>query len=143
MLLKYNLPKSITDSLPADEKLYYSVPFDIDSEGNLTDNSYLVVTAENVYAFEKEKLKSKIAIANCKSSRAEVHVGCGILIITEEDCDKIFVNYSSKHLSRYAYIARGINILASGRFEEVESNEYERMCPKCGRAIPPAKRRAS
>lgn len=139
MLLKYNLPKSITDSLPADEKLYYSVPFDIDSEGNLTDNSYLVVTAENVYAFEKEKLKSKIAIANCKSSRAEVHVGCGILIITEEDCDKIFVNYSSKHLSRYAYIARGINILASGRFEEVESNEYERMCPKCGRAIPGTK----
>lgn len=139
MLLKYNLPKSITDSLPADEKLYYSVPFDIDSEGNLTDNSYLVVTAENVYAFEKEKLKSKIAIANCKSSRAEVHVGCGILIITEEDCDKIFVNYSSKHLSRYAYIARGINILASGRFEEVESNEYERICPKCGRAIPGTK----
>ena len=33
-------------------------------------------------------------------------------------------------------MARGINILISGRDEEVVSGEYEKICPDCGRAIP-------
>ena len=37
------------------------------------------------------------------------------------------------------FLARGINILISGRFEKVESREYEKTCPVCGCAIPGTK----
>lgn len=44
--------------------------------------------------------------------------------------------YSAKHLTRYSYMNRGMEILKSGRTERVISKEYEHSCPKCGRALP-------
>lgn len=136
MILKYKLPNKIEDKikLSGDERVYYAVPFDIDNEGNWTDDSYLVVTTKKVYIFGSEE--KVFDISDCEFVKAEPGVGGGILYARYKGLDTVFVHYSSKHLSRFAYIARGINILVSGRFEEVESNEYETICPKCGRAIP-------
>lgn len=140
MILKYNLPQwAIKQISSDDEKLYYAVPFDIDADGNFTKNSYVVVTTKHVYALENGKMKEKIKIADCTLSKAEVNIGGGILYVTVEGQEKYVARYSSKHLSRYAYIARGINILISGRLEEVESHEYEKVCPNCGHVIPGTK----
>ncbi|SNU07948.1 ATP-binding cassette, subfamily B [Lachnospiraceae bacterium] len=140
MILKYILPQYIDKelNLSDDERIYYSVPVDIDEDGNWTDNSYVVVTTKKIYIFRGEK-KTVYEIKDIKSVSAEPGVGGGILTANHKGVERVLVHYSSRHLSRYAYIARGINILVSGRYEEVVSNEYEKICPVCGRAIPGTK----
>ena len=140
MILKYILPQYIDKelNLSDDERIYYSVPVDIDEDGNWTDNSYVVVTTKKIYIFRGEK-KTVYEIKDIKSVSAEPGVGGGILTANHKGVERALVHYSSRHLSRYAYIARGINILVSGRYEEVVSNEYEKICPVCGRAIPGTK----
>ncbi len=137
MILRYKLPQNIDSQieLSEDERIYYSVPVDIDKECNWTDDSYLVVTTRKVYIFRGEN-KEIYEIKDLEHVSAEPGVGGGILTAKHNGAQKVLVHYSSKHLSRYAYISRGINILISGRFEEVISNEYEKICPICGRAIP-------
>ncbi|MBO6165598.1 MAG: ABC transporter ATP-binding protein [Eubacterium sp.] len=141
MILRYMLPLNIEKAvtLDNDERIYYAVPVDIDKQGNFTDSSYLVVTTRKIYIFSGED-KKIYDIKDFESVTAEPGVGGGILTGRYKNVETVLVHYSSKHLSRFAYVARGINILISGRYEEVESNEYEKICPKCGRAIPGTKK---
>ena len=137
MILRYKLPPAIEGSvdLSENEKIYYSVPVDIDENGKWSDDSFVVVTTKKIHVFEGDK-KTSYDIKDYQKATAEPGVGGGILTLSKDGEDMIIAHYSSKHMSRYAYIARGINILISGRFEEVESSEYEKICPKCGRVIP-------
>ena len=140
MILRYILPKNIEKAveLSGDERIYYAVPVDIDEEGNWSNNSYLVVTTKKIYIFRGEE-KRILDIHDFEKITAEPGVGGGILTGRRDGADQVLVHYSAKHRGRYAYIARGLNILISGRYEEVESSEYEKICPKCGRVIPGTK----
>ncbi|MBP3602606.1 MAG: ATP-binding cassette domain-containing protein [Lachnospiraceae bacterium] len=141
MILKFNLPKEAEAciTLDAGEKIYYSVPFDV-AEGRLWQpDSYLVVSTNNIWVIAKGSLMEKIPLSECKNAKAEAKIGCGLLVLEQNNVQRYVVQYSAKHLARYAYIARGINILISGRCEEVVSNEYEKICPQCGKAIPGTK----
>ncbi|MBR6403077.1 MAG: ABC transporter ATP-binding protein [Eubacterium sp.] len=140
MILRYDLPQNIEGEikLSEDERIYYAVPVDIDENGRWTDDSFFVVTTKMLYIFRGED-KKIYDIKDCESAASEPGIGGGILSIRQNGMDRVLVHYSSKHLSRYAYVARGINILISGRFEEVISTEYERICPICGRVIPGTK----
>ena len=135
MILRYELPQQAKDliKLSDDERIYYAVPIDIDDDGSWCNDSYLVVTTLKVHVISGEKIRS-FEIKELNKATAQAGVGNGILVVDHNGTERILANYSAKHLSRYAYVARGINILISGRFEEVESNEYEKICPKCGSA---------
>lgn len=137
MILKYDLPREVTEALAltGEEKLYYAVPYDIDGKGNWNKDGYVLVTTTRIVVYSKAEVKS-IPIADCDAAKTEACIGGGILILSRAGAEECLVHYSAKHMARYAYIARGINILISGRFEEVESNEYEKICPKCHKAIP-------
>ncbi len=138
MILYYNLPESIRKQISCEEneRIYYAVPVDIGTDARWVSDSYLVVTTKRIYVFLNGVQSEVYDIADLSAANACPRVGGGILVLTHKGTDKIAAHYSAKHLSRYAYISRGINILISGRFEEVESKEYEKVCPKCGRAIP-------
>ena len=138
MILKFNLPKEAEACvlLEPGERIYYSVPFDVAERKLWQPDSYLVVSTKNLWVIAKGELLEKIPLAECKNAKAEAKIGCGLLVLEQNGVQRYVVQYSSKHLARYAYIARGINILISGRCEEVISNEYEKICPQCGKAIP-------
>lgn len=138
MQLKYDLPKDILEciELADDERIYYAVPYDVDSRGKWVTDSYLVVSTKNIWVISEGKCTENIKIADCEKVSTETQVNCGILVVKKGGVDVRLIQYSAKHLSRFAYVARGINILISGRYEEVSSNEYETTCPHCGRAIP-------
>ncbi len=141
MILYYNLPEKIKDTiqLSDSERIYYAVPFDVDREAGWVNESYLVVTTKKIIVIREGEAGPVYEIKDCTMAKAEPRIGGGLLIICHNGIDKIVVHYSAKHLTRYAYIARGINILISGRDEEVESREYETTCPKCGCAMPGTK----
>lgn len=141
MILKFDLPAQVLDELklPDGEKIYYSVPCDIDENGKWTDKGYCVVTALKAYIVNDGKVVRSVALSECSNTKAEVTVGGGMLVTNCNGEEQVLVSYSAKHRVRYSYIARGINILSSGRDEEVISKEYETICPKCHRAIPGTK----
>ncbi len=141
MILRYDLPKNIENaiSLSPDERIYYAVPFDISKEGRWISDSFVLVTSRRIFVLDDEGIQDEYQISDCDNAKAEANVGGGILTLVHKGEPTCVVHYSAKHLSRYAYIARGINILISGRTEEVVSNEYEKICPVCGRAIPGTK----
>lgn len=138
MILKYELPKAIEEQIVLDgeERLYYAVPFDIAEDGTWLADSYFVVTTKRLLLFYEGRLTTTYEVDKCRRVKAEAKIGGGILVMEYEGVMRYVVHYSAKHLSRYAYVARGIHILTQGRREEVISSEYEKICPDCGRAIP-------
>lgn len=141
MILKFELPKEAVSCIQLEpaERIYYSVPYDVAEDNTWLSDSYLIVSTKHLWLVSKGQLVEKIALSECRNAKAEAKIGCGLLVLEQKGIQRHVVQYSSKHLSRYAYIARGINILISGREEEVISNEYEKICPNCGRAIPGTK----
>ena len=141
MILRYELPKEAEQviSLTDNERIYYAVPVDIDDAGNFLEDSYFIVTNRRLFVVEKGSIKQEYDVSKCIDVKAEAKIGGGLLVINFDGVPKHIVHYSARHLSRYAYIARGIHILASGREEEVVSTEYEKICPKCHHAIPGTK----
>lgn len=138
MILKFSLPQKVMTSLQLKEgeRIYYTVPFDIAEDGSWLKDSYFVVTNHRIFVIREKQQEAVYDIADCRNVKAEAKIGGGILVLEYKGIPQYVVHYSARHLSRYAYIARGINILISGREEEVISNEYEKICPECGRAIP-------
>lgn len=141
MILKFDLPKAVENQIAMEEgeRIYYAVPYDIAEDGTWLENSYFVVTTKRLLLFREEKLSETYEISKCRHARAEAKIGGGLLVIEYDGVMRHLVHYSAKHLSRYAYVARGIHILTNGRYEEVVSTEYEKICPTCGKAIPGTK----
>lgn len=138
MILNFELPRELRSLITLDEgeEIYYSLPADIDEHSMYTRDSFLVVSNRTIYSVMHGKLEKKLSVSDCDSAKAHAHVGQGLLTVNHKGTLIVLARYTHGHMARYAYIARGINILASGRSEHVESNEYEASCPKCGRAIP-------
>ena len=85
------------------------------------------MTNKKIYLLSKGSPAEWFALADCEEAAAEAKVGCGLLTVRYRGEKRLLVQYSGKHLARYAYIARGIRILCSGRTEKVESTEYEKI----------------
>ena len=138
MILQFDLPESAASCIQLEqgERIYYTVPFDVAENSKWLPDSYLAVSTKHLWVIQKGELREKLLLSECRNARAEANIGCGLLVLEHNGVQRYIVQYSAKHLSRYAYVARGINILISGREEEVISNEYEKICPDCGRAIP-------
>jgi len=138
MILKFELPKTAVSCIQMDEgeRIYYAVPFDVAEDGSFLPDSYLVVTTKHLWVISKGELREKLDLSQCRHAKAEPKIGCGLLVLEHQGVNRFVVQYSAKHLARYAYVARGINILISGREDEVVSGEYEKICPNCGKAIP-------
>ena len=138
MILNFELTDDLRSliTLTDKEEIYYSLPIDIDERSRYTRDSFLVVSNTTIYVIMHGALERTLAIADCSEAKSHAHVGQGLLTVNHKGVLTVLARYTHGHMGRYAYVARGINILASGRTEHVESNEYEASCPKCGRAIP-------
>ena len=148
MILKFDLKEEYIRllGLKPDEEIAYCVPYDIGDDGNYLKDSYVVVTEERLFVLEDGRLKKEIRLDEVSEILSEPMIACGVLYYTIEADSKdgkkqenILVRFSSKHLSRYAYISRGCRLLKENPEARVVSNEDETTCPKCGRALPGTK----
>lgn len=138
MILLYDLSEENLKlcRLEQGEEIYYCLPLDIDLQGNYQDNSYTVMTDRRLLVLEAGKLKLNLSLEECGSLHSEPQIACGILFVKKGEEEILLGRYTAKHLTRYSYLARGMAILKSGRTDRVISHEYEKSCPRCGRALP-------
>lgn len=118
------------------EELYYCLPLDIDPQGNYQSDAYVVMTDRRLMVLRSGELTVNLALSECESIHSEPQIACGILFVRQGGEDVLLGRYTAKHLTRYSYLARGMEILKSGRRDRVVSREYEKSCPRCGRALP-------
>lgn len=138
MILKCKLSKQNETvlALLEGEKLMYAAPTDVGEDGNWLRDSVTAVTDRRIVVITEGRITFEAAIADVEDVTAEPYIGCGILIVKMNGEENVVARFSSRHLSRYAYIARGARLILSGSDETVVGREPEKTCPKCGRALP-------
>lgn len=138
MILKYDLSKENLAllAMPSGEDICYAVPYDIDENGEFLDNSYVVVTRRRIVVLQQGVRRAEYMLSDCEKAASEPQIDCGLFLVTTGGEERIAARFSARHLSRFSYVARGCMMLLSGNTNLVSSDEYERTCPKCHRALP-------
>ncbi len=138
MILKFELSKENLAllELSPDEEICYAVPFDIGEDGRFLDNSYVVVTRTRILVLEQGAKKAEYKLAGCEKIASEPQIDSGLFLITKDGGELLAARFSGKHLARFSYVARGCMMLLSGNRALVSSDECEKTCPKCHRALP-------
>ena len=68
MILKFKLPEEAEDKISVYIKpkdIVYALPFDIDSGGNITDNSFVVAGRERVAVYENGEVTKCVELNKC------------------------------------------------------------------------------
>lgn len=150
MKLDYSLPSPLAAqlNLESEETIQYCVPVDLAPSGKkVLLDGWLVVTQKRIAVFEGGVKTADLLLSEWGQIRCDPQVGCGILYAepagTQETDDdqvregeKLLARFSMKHIVRCSYVARGARILANGGKRKVVALEREKVCPKCGRALP-------
>ena len=142
MKLKYTLPEECKRAciLEKGETIRYCAPYDLPDTSGMTQellkNAYLVVTEQRMLVLHGATLLRQFALRDCEKIRCETLVGNGVMIATMHGEDFQVVRFSMRHVSRLSYIAKGAELLMNKKTKEVVSDEAERYCECCGRALP-------
>lgn len=123
------------------EELVYGAPYDLTFRENKAEteyavNGYIAVTNRRIVTMEHNRIKQELAISDCEQVRCEPMIGSGILTVTCHGEKFCIARFSMKHLVRFSYIARGAELLAKGSSKRVSSDEPEKYCSRCQRALP-------
>lgn len=142
MKLNYKLPEECKRAftLSQGETIRYCVPYDLPELANdtqeLLKNGFLVVTEKRMLVLQGEKLVHEFLLQDCEKIRCETLVGNGVMIATVKGEEHLVVRFSMRHISRLSYVAKGAELLMQKKQREVVSEEPERYCERCGRALP-------
>ena len=137
MKLNRKMPKALAEILATrtNEPQIYGAYTDLNLDGQMCNNIYIGATKSLLYIYDGTEttfyeLKDLEKVFNINQ------VNSGVFVITKDGVDYLLARYSMKHLTTFAYIARGVDLLRRGVDTVLESTEKEKVCPKCGRALP-------
>ena len=122
--------------LQENEEIYYSLPLDIDREGNFRNNSFTVITDQRIIILEEGVVTHEYRHEECEKVLSEPRISSGVFFVVCNGQTTYLGRFSAKHLTRYSYMARGCLLLRNKIHKMVESSEYETTCERCGRALP-------
>ncbi len=139
MKLLFELSEEIISGLCLEnESLVYAIPIDIDKDRFVT-NSYLCVTQKRIITVFEGKVRDSIEFSSVRRIKSMQLVGCIAFVADINREEKILCRFSSRHLSRCAYVAKGAENLRVGDNTMPDASESEKVCLKCGRALPGTK----
>ncbi|WOO38227.1 ABC transporter ATP-binding protein [Anaerocolumna sp. AGMB13020] len=140
MELNFRLTGKVKEvlQLKAGEEIKYSVPYDIDESGRLTEDGYIIVTNLRLFIIKGTEITYQNKLAALEKIKCEPMVNNGLLVVKEyaEDYEKYLARFTMHHMVRISLAAKGIERLLEHNDKEIRSNEREKTCLKCGRALP-------
>ncbi|WP_033165054.1 ABC transporter ATP-binding protein [Clostridium sp. KNHs205] len=140
MELNFRLAGKVKDvlQLKTGEDIKYSVPYDIDEEGRLTEDGYIIVTNLRLFVTKGTEITYQNKLSALEKIKCEPMVNNGLLIVKEyaQDYEKYLARFTMHHMVRISLAAKGIERLLEHNEKEIRSNEREKTCLKCGRALP-------
>lgn len=141
MILQFDLNRAQQEALAlnADEQVLYAIPYDCAVDGSFIENGFTVITQKRLLLLQGDAVVRTYMLDDYEAIKAEPRIGCGVLYGVKDGAEELIVRYTARHLARYAYIARGIAMLKNGSNGLVQSDETEKRCFQCGRAMPGTK----
>lgn len=151
MNLNYTLTKEQEAllALSPGEVISYCVPVDLalgDEEGSgmekaltrFAQSVYLVVTKSRLFLLDQKGVLRQEHLADYEEIKCESQVNCGILVGTKKEGKEkmLMARFSMRHIVRVSYVAQGANLYCRGVDELVTSDDQEKYCIHCGRALP-------
>lgn len=155
MNLLFTLDEALEKKLELgqNEKIWYCVPTDLSFENKekkaeisyADDATYIVVTNKRFLVLSKREKVADYNLRDCDKIKCEHQVFSGIITVFLKDGRQICVaRVSMRQIIRAAYVVRGAQNLIDAHASAAEiteenkvvSREYEKYCPKCGRALP-------
>lgn len=129
------------------ETVRYCVPLDLtcDDDGaagawglaRFAERAFLVVTFTRLFLINKNGLRDKYVLEEFDEIKCESQVNCGLIVGTKKSGEKILMaRFSMRHIQRVSYVTQGATLFCKGQDETVTSDEREKYCSKCGRALP-------
>jgi len=154
MNLHFTLPKA-EQALLGECDVQYCAPYDLTIAGDYTETGWLAVTRERIVVFLNGEILHDYNISDLSEIKAEAGVGCGLLYVAlSPSCSSdasigaiepsngekvVLFRYGMRHLSRFAFIARGANVFRNGGTHLIQSTEIEMTCSTCGQNLRGAK----
>ena len=132
MILKFELPEEAEDKISVyikPEDIVYALPFDIDRSGNIVDNCFVAAGRERIAVYENGEVTKCAELNECSKIFTVNLVGSAQLAVNVGGEDTVLARYSMKYVSKFAYLARGVQIFIDGGTAVVESTEEEKVCP--------------
>lgn len=140
MELLFQLPKQTKECLKlgAQEDIRYCVPYDIGEDGSYQEDGYIIITGKRLVITDGNRISFERDLCHLEKIKCEPLVNNGILVVKEysEDYDKRIARFSMHHLMRVSFVAKGAERLRDKNDKPMESREREKICLKCGRALP-------
>lgn len=138
MNINYTPPECIKKT---GEEVIYCVPFDRDVSGGFVSGGYAAVTKRALYITRADKVIKEYPLCECEEISCNSMIGGGELVVKSKSGTgaERAVLFSSKHISRFASVAAGAQLLIEGSDRRIENREYETVCPNCGRGLPKTK----
>ncbi len=137
MNLNREMPSGLAEILaarPGGPQIYGS-PADLTLDGRMQRGTYVGVSSTELYVYDGRDAVF-YPLGSCERIFNSNQVNGGLFVITREGVDYVLARYSMKYLTVFAYIARGAELLREKQTKRVTSTERERVCPRCGRALP-------
>jgi len=134
------------------------------ARNNYTLECWLVVTSLRLLVLQHGMATADIPLKNCQKIKCEHQVNSGILTVTDlQDASECVARFSMRHIIRVSYVARGAQSIADTLREaevneantdqpaldtpfgsklseyipeRITSEEPEKYCHRCGRALP-------
>lgn len=135
MKLLYDMPeideKVFSESVSADEKRMYVIPFNIIDDRFVS--GWMAFTDKKIYKILSGELLGTWEIARCTNFRTEVMYGsCGFYATVDGFTTLLCQFISGRNLPRYAVMCKACEILNEKHdTTPVTNTTAERFCPKC------------
>lgn len=136
MKLLYQLPEELEKAIRSrigNQKILYSLPYDIDGETFIQDG-YIVITATEIFKCKGVEILNSWSMSSLSSVSAEKLYGAAGFYAKENGSSMLICRFvSGKHLARYSVIARACNLLIEdSKSKPIQNNDPEEFCPICG-----------
>ena len=139
MNLRYTLPDregAVLAPVLGDEKAVYCVPYDLDSEGHLGVDGWIVVTKTRLFQMQDGVLLTTVDLTDTDEILCITAINSGMLASKKGEEETFLCRFSMRHIIRLSYVARGATLFCRGEDRVLVSQEKERYCPKCGAVLP-------
>ena len=139
MNLRYTLPDKEAAALAPHlngQTIEYCVPFDLDRDGTMGTNGWIVVTHTHLFRLQDGEFQESVLLADTDEILCITAIDSGMLAAKVGEADTFLCRFSMRHIVRQSYVARGATLFCRGETRLLESPERERYCPKCGGVLP-------
>jgi len=147
MAMLEELPSSVTAALKAhrnghaEEPLTLAVKADINNDGTIGER-WVTMDADRIRVYSpsgaaEAHLDLEVIVSEITGSKTETLVGGGALVVSRGSDLIELARYTTPLGARMAGVARVLEAIAKGRdLPDADLEEVEKLCPKCGRALP-------